>query len=246
MTLVEFIHSILKNSHRDKVLGILYYCHRYNKVDLLTVDKIKSELKNARVPKYNIINVADVLNKSGHYVDSPGSDGSKRLWRLTESGKDYIRELLGLPEADPEIEHDVSTLSSLVNSIKNQEAVDYLSEALKCLRAGALRATIVFVWTGSIRTIQEKMLCSNKKDVNNAIQKHDPRARNVSRIDHFAYVKDKVTLLAAMELGIIDKNEKDILEEALNLRNKCGHPGKYKPGPKKASSFIEDVVNIVF
>lgn len=246
MTLVEFIHPVLKKPHRDKILCLLYFFLRYKKVESLTVDSIKSELRNARVPKHNKINVADVLNKSGHYVDSPGTDGSKRLWKITDSGQDYIRELLSLPDADPEIEHDVSTLAATVNSIQNQEVVDYLEEALKCLRIGALRATIVFVWSGAVRTIQEKMLNKSKTDLNNAIRKHDPSSRNVSRIDHFAYVKDKITLLAAMELGIIDKNEKDILGEALNLRNKCGHPGKYKPGPKKTSSFIEDVINIIF
>jgi hypothetical protein len=53
-------------------------------------------------------------------------------------------------------------------------------------------------------------------------------------------------LLAAKELGILDKPQKDTLEEALNLRNRCGHPGKYRPGIKKASSFIEDTISIVF
>ena len=79
-----------------------------------------------------------------------------------------------------------------------------------------------------------------------ALQRHDPKARNVSSLDHFAYIKDKTMLLGAQELGVIDKNEKDTLEEALNLRNRSGHPSKYKPGIKKASSFIEDVVSIVF
>jgi len=246
MTLVEFINPILKNPHRDKILAILYFCHRYKQVNSLTIEGIKSELKNARVPKHNKINVADVLNKSGHYVDSPGTDGVRRLWKLTDSGNDYIRTLLGLPTSDPEIEHDVSTLSIVLKNIKNQEIKDYIEESLKCLSVGALRATIVFIWSGAIRTIQEKMLKKNITSLNNALQKHDPRARNVARIDHFAYIKDKVTILTALELGVIDKNEKDILEENLNLRNKCGHPGKYKPGSKKASSFIEDVVNIVF
>lgn len=109
-----------------------------------------------------------------------------------------------------------------------------------------MRASIVFLWSGAIREIQQKLLFVDNKKLNTAIQKHDPKARNVRRIDHFAYIKDKVTLLSALEIGMLDKNEKDILEEALNLRNKCGHPGKYKPGPKKVSSFIEDIVNVVF
>jgi hypothetical protein len=162
------------------------------------------------------------------------------------SGQDYVRDLLGLPDADPEIEHDVSSLQRIISKITNPEVVDYFEEALKCLSIGALRATIVFVWSGSIRTLQERILIKRQMDINNAIQKHDPKARNVSKIDHFSYIKDKVTLLAALELGLIDKNEKDILDETLNLRNKCGHPGKYKPGPKKTSSFIEDIINIVF
>jgi hypothetical protein len=53
-------------------------------------------------------------------------------------------------------------------------------------------------------------------------------------------------LLAAKDLGQLDKNQKDTLEEALDLRNRCGHPGKYKPGVKKVSSYIEDIVSIVF
>jgi hypothetical protein len=53
-------------------------------------------------------------------------------------------------------------------------------------------------------------------------------------------------LLALQELGILDKGEKTTLIEALDLRNRCGHPTKYTPGIKKASSFIEDVVGIVW
>jgi len=33
--------------------------------------------------------------------------------------------------------------------------------------------------------------------------------------------------------------------EALDLRNRCGHPTNYRPGVKRVSSFIEDVVGIV-
>ena len=49
-----------------------------------------------------------------------------------------------------------------------------------------------------------------------------------------------------MDLSIFDKSEKRQLGQALDLRNDCGHPVKYKPGEKKVSSFIEDVTSIVF
>lgn len=246
MTLVEFVAPILNKPNRDKVLAVLYYCHRYKKVESLTVEEIRSELKSARIPRHNKINVADVLNKSGHYVDSPGLSGTKRLWTLTQSGNQYIRDLLGLPASDPEIEHDISSLSKILGKVRNPEIKGFIEEALKCLSVDALRACVVFLWSGAIHTIHEKMLKSDKTKLNAALQKHDSKARNVTRIDHFAYVKDRISLLAASELGVIDKNEKDVLEEALGLRNKCGHPGKYKPGPKKVSSYIEDLITVVF
>jgi len=53
-------------------------------------------------------------------------------------------------------------------------------------------------------------------------------------------------LLASQELGIIDKGEKDSLEDCLDTRNKCGHPGKYRPKPIKAAAFMEELITIVF
>ena len=100
-------------------------------------------------------------------------------------------------------------------------------------------------WSGAIRTIQTKVLSRGSKAATDAIQRIDKRVPSVSKIDDFAYVKDATVLLAAKDLGVLDKNEKDVLTEALNLRNRSGHPGKYDPGIKKVSAFIEDIT-VVF
>jgi hypothetical protein len=192
------------------------------------------------------VNVADVLNKAGHFVNPAGLAGKVRLWGLTDSGRSQVRTLLGLPQSDVEIEHDVGTLEAVVANVTDTDVKDYLDEALKCLRVGALRATVVFTWTAAIRTIQTDLLLHGGPAVTGALQKHDPKSRGISKLDDFAYVKDSVALLAARDLGDLDKNQRDTLEEALDLRNRCGHPGKYKPGVKKVSSFLEDVVSIVF
>ena len=81
--------------------------------------------------------------------------------------------------------------------------------------------------------------------VNLAIQKHDQKARKLSSSDDFAYVKDKTMLLALEDLGLVDKGQRSVLEEGLGLRNRSGHPTKYRPGVNKVSSFIEDLVGIV-
>jgi hypothetical protein len=79
-----------------------------------------------------------------------------------------------------------------------------------------------------------------------AVQKHDPKARGVAKLEDFAGVKDKTALLAFREVGLLDKRQWATLQEGLDLRNRCGHPTKYRPGAAKASSFVEDVVGIVF
>lgn len=111
----------------------------------------------------------------------------------------------------------------------------------------ALRACVVFVWVAGIRTVQTSMLAkATSAAVTTAVQKHDQKARTLKTVDDFAYVKDAVTLLAAKDLGVLDQAEKDTLEEALDLRNRCGHPGKYRPGIKKVSAFVEDITSILF
>ena len=246
MTLVEFIAPLRKKSHKDRILAVLYFSQRYENLKALTVGQIKAKLKRARAPSWSKANVPDILAKSGHYVDTPGTQDSKRLWSLTSSGNDYVRELLNLPSAEPELEHDAGSLEQIIETIADTQIKGYLDESLKCLQIGALRACVVFLWSGAIRIIQNGLLSYGKTDLNNAIKKHDPKARNVKTIDQFAYIKDKTVLLVSLELNMFDKNQKDTLQEALNLRNRCGHPGKYKPGVKKVSSFIEDLISIVF
>lgn len=246
MTLVEFLHPVKGNLNRDKCLAVLYYKHRYEQVESLTAEQIKLALIHSRIARAKFVNVADVLAKSGALVDSPGSTGAARLWRLTDAGKEHIRSLMGLPDTEPEIEHDVSSLNKLIAGLSDPVVKGFITEAVTCLQVGALKAAIVFVWAGAVRTLQEKVIATGLSAVNAAILIHDPKARQVKKLDDFQYIKDKTFLLAAEGVGILDKAERTTLGEALDLRNKCGHPTKYNPGPNKAKSFIEDVTGIVF
>lgn len=246
MTLVEFLAPLAKKTHQDRILALLYYRERYEQKTTLTVDEVRQGLKSARAKGWAKVNAADVLSKSGSLVDTSGVHGKKRLWNLTDSGREHVRKLLGLPMADVEVEHDVGTLEDLVSKVNDDDVRGYLEEAVKCLQVGALRACTVFVWVAAIRTIQSDMMTKGSAAVTTAVQKHDPKARAVKSLDDLAYVKDATTLLAAKELGILDKNEKDTLTEALNLRNRCGHPGKYRPGIKKVSALVEDITSIAF
>lgn len=246
MTLVEFLAPLAKKTHQDRVLAVLYYRERYEQKTALTVDGVRQALRSARARGWAKVNVADVLSKSGFLVDTTGLQGKRRLWSLTDSGREHVRVLLGLPEADVEVEHNVGALEDVVAKVADADVRDYLEEAVKCLQVGSLRACTVFIWVAAIRTIQSNMIAKGFPAVTAALQKHNPKVRPVKNLDDFAHVKDATALLAAKDLGILDKNQKDTLAEALNLRNRCGHPGKYRPGVKKVSAFVEDITSIVF
>lgn len=246
MTIVEFLHPLKGGAIRDICLAALYFSQRYTQQNEVTVEELRALLRRARVPRATKLNLADVLAKSAPHVDTAGKQGRSFLWALTTSGQKHVRSLLGLPEAEVEIEHDVSSLEALLNSISDQEVSDYLDESIKCLSVGALRAAVVFLWAGTIRTIQQDCIGCGAGNADAAIRKHDKKVRTIKKLDDLAYVKESILLLAAQDLGLYDKNQRSTLTDALNLRNKSGHPGKYKPGPKKVSSFIEDVISIVF
>lgn len=246
MTIVEFLHPIIKKPVRDLCLAAFYFEQRYSEKDAITVQELRAALRRARVPRASKINLADILGKMAPLVDVVGKKGHAFLWSITPTGQKRIRLLLGLPEADAEIEHDVFSLEKLLTSIADKDVADYVKESIKCLSVGALRAATVFLWAGAVRRIQEEVIACGAQNVNTAATKHDPKARKIKRIDDLSYIKESTLLFTAQELGLFDKNQRGVLEDALSLRNKCGHPGKYKPGPKKVSSFIEDVVGIVF
>ena len=246
MTIVEFLHPIKSGSLRDISLAALYFQQRYNQVAALTVEELRVQLKRASIAKAAKANLADALSKSAPYVETLGKKGHRFLWSLTRTGEDHVRTLLGLLEAEAEIEHDVSSLVKLIGSITDRDVADYVQESIKCLSVGALRAAVVFLWAGAVRKIRELVVGCGIANVNTTAAKHDPKARTIRHIDDLAYFKESTLLLVAQDLGIYDKNQRGILEESLNLRNKCGHPGRYKIGQKKASSFIEDIVGIVF
>lgn len=245
MTLVEFLAPVKSKSLKDICISILYFSERYQQKNALTVDQLRKHFVQARLKNARTVNLSDVLSKSGDLVDSPGKEGNSRLWALTPTGHQRVRELHSLPETDIEIEHDTVTLQTLLTTLSDLELKEYIEEAIKCLSVGALKASVVFLWAGIARLIQKKCFEKKNTDLNNALKRHYSKAKEIKKVEDFAYINDRTLLLAAQELAIFDKAETGTLTEALDLRNRCGHPARYNPGPKKVSSFIEDIIGII-
>jgi hypothetical protein len=247
VTFVEFLYPLRKGKWRDLVLATLFFHTQFKGANGMTGAEIKTALRQAKIPNAKKINVNDVINKSAPFVHSPGGKESGAfVFELTDTGEKHVRELLDLPAPDLGVQQDVSALRALSDKISDETVKGFIEEAITCLRANALRAALVFLWSGAIRTLHEEALTKGEATVNGAIQKQAPKAREVKKVEDFAWIKDRTFLDACPDMNVLDKGEKDTLVEALNLRNRCGHPTQYRPGVQKARSFIEDVVGIVF
>lgn len=155
MTIVEFLHPIKSKGTKNVCLSAMYFHQRYQSGEALTVERLRSLLKRAKIPRASKLNLASTLSQSAPYVDTVGKEGSRFLWSLTDSGQSYVRGLLDLPENDIEIENDVSSLEVLIAKVPDKDVSDYLNEAVKCLQVNALRACVVFLWAGAVKKIRD-------------------------------------------------------------------------------------------
>jgi hypothetical protein len=244
VTLAEFLHPLGKTTRTDQVLAVLLFHKRYaGKREMSAVD-VHAALVQARVPAARGTNVHQALARSGRYAHQARSRGP---WAITESGEHHLRDRYGISgvPADAQPRTEVSALRDLANRVSDEATRDYIGEALECLQVGARRAAVVFLWSGAVTTIREAMWKHGARTIESALQRHNQRARFTKKND-FDYVKDADLLQAAQDLGVYDKSQKRHLGDALDLRNDCGHPVKYKPGRKKVESFVEDMLSIVW
>jgi len=247
VTLVEFLHPIRTGKQRDLVLAVLYYNKHFKNVTGTTAAEIKTALVQSKIPKAKSMNVNSVLNNAAPYVHAPaGRESGAFVFELTDSGEKYVSERMEITEPAPIMQQDISTLQSLIEEVEDETVRGFIEEAILCLRAEARRAAIVLLWSGAIRTLHEEALTKGEKALNDALTAQYSKARHVKRIEDFAWINDRTFLDACPDMSVLDKGQKDMLVQALDLRNKCGHPTKYRPREIKARSFIEDVVGIVF
>lgn len=141
---------------------------------------------------------------------------------------------------------DVCSLRRRVLSLPDQNEKDYLLEGIKCVEFGALRAGIVFIWAAGVRNLQNRCYSHSSHTLNAIVSRRDPKARTIKKVEDFSCIREGILLEVAHDLGVIDGNQKSMLNDCLNLRNKSGHPGSYTPRTHKAAAFIEDMITLIF
>lgn len=248
-SLVEFLRPLKKSSYASKSIAVLYHSMEYEGAAALTSTEIKAKFKHIRDKAAEQANISDVLSRvhtQGFAETLSAKRDGKLAWRLTASGKAEVRKLLGIPNQRGAVDDEIAELTTVTGKLTNDMAREFLFEAIKCLKADAHRAAVVFVWSGTVRVIQERLMREPLTSLNAALKKQNPKAREIKVIDDFAFINDATTLLVARDLGLFDKGQHTILGHGLDLRNQCGHPSRYVAGLNKVKVFIEEMIQLVF
>lgn len=142
---------------------------------------------------------------------------------------------------------DTTDLEHILSKVIDKEERDYLEEGLKCFKANALRAGVIFLWTASVYKIQKMCLTQSLMYINTELKLINLKAKEIKGINDFENLNDKTLLDLACRLKLVDKARKDrLINSCLDLRNKCGHPGKYKPKGQTIKAFVEDIIGMLY
>lgn len=185
-------------------------------------------------------NMSDVLGRSGGMgIRVP--DG----WELTDTGKNYLRNL-GVESISPAAMQVAADLRAHLRKVTNATTRAFVEEAIKCHEAKLYRSAIVMSWIAAVDVLYREVVANHLPTFNAEAKNANPNWKPALNEDGLSKMKESEFLDRLVPIGVIGKNVKDELAEALKLRNSCGHPNSLKVGQNKVASHIETLLLNVF
>jgi hypothetical protein len=243
ITDAEFMHPFKRAPQKDQVQAALYYRKHFRGDEHMTATEIRALLARARISGIKGHNITRSLTRS---VPNVHQAGERSAWEITGTGERYLMEKYKLEGPPNRVgEADVAALKRLAARVGDEATRGYVEEAILCLSIGARRAAVVFLWTGAVSSVRDVVWQQGASTIEAGLQTRNPKAKFRKKAD-FENVKDSDLIQIVQDFEIYDKSQKKRLGKALDLRNDCGHPVKYRPGEKKVASFIEDLIGVVW
>ena len=173
-------------------------------------------------------------------------------WEASFGRLRTFQQAYQIPVADITRQAPAIALHSLRDAAERAPATyrKYLEEAVDCYEVGAYRGAVLMVWSATIEHIYS--VIEEHRGGFKAIQ-----SANVTRFEHsntykvvrkkndLLYLTDKSFFLLCEDAGVFNKNARKLLDEALDTRNRCGHPTGFDVGREEAVIFVERLVNNV-
>jgi hypothetical protein len=160
-----------------------------------------------------------------------------------------FHELHEAPVTDRTTQSPAVALKSLNDALAAapSDYRDYLVEAVTCYEQGLYRAGILMVWAAAMEHLYIVASgyptgITDLEAANVARFGSSKTYRRIKKKDDFLYLGEANWLQLAEDAGLMNRNARQMLIERLTLRNRCGHPTKYKPGREETVIFIESLL----
>ena len=147
------------------------------------------------------------------------------------------------------------TLRRLVQPVADAELLKYLEESIRCAETNCIRASVVLAWCAVAHVIHKKLTSLSLATLNAEFAKMKADKGVMFRTFTKDYVfstdpdvqeaADAHLILLCRFLTYLDDTQYKHLKGALDLRNGCGHPTGYQPGPVKLQAYYADIAQLV-
>lgn len=189
-------------------------------------------------------------------LSSPNNRAASYISALDSIVKPFSADLLIPSQQGALAGHNTSSFDAFFASLSQDEESEYLAEAIKCAKAGYLRAAAVLGWSAAIDRIH-RVLERNGLDKFNAMSqqmaaattgryKKFNKSQNVSNLAELREVFDTTILWVIEAMGMIDTNQHTRLASCFDMRCHGAHPGDAPITPYNLMSFFSDLDHIVF
>lgn len=223
-------------SRKDKLLLVL----ATNAAAPRTVTQIRQVAVSHGLRAAKQWNISDILARGETYAIRTNAG-----WELNSDGRARVRAISGSPELSIATDAAVDLRAHLA-AVASADTVAFLSEAIACLEARALRAAVVLAWVGAMAVLYDHVVQNSLAAFNAEATRRDPKWKMARTPDDLARMKEHDFLEVLENISIIGKNVKQELHGGLKLRNACGHPNSLRIGERRVSAHIETLILNVF
>lgn len=244
MTLEELaarISGLAALKHSEKIKLFSWWLHtQRNMTHLRALDVKRCYSDLVLAPPVNLNQQMDDLVRQRIML----KDGNG--YRLERSVSEELAGEYGKRPAAIHVEKLLANLPSTLPTLKEQE---YLEETIKCLRAGAFRATVVMAWNLAYDHLCYWILFDTTRlsDFNARSPVRFPRIGYppVTKREDFFDMKESHVIEIASSAGLISPNIFKVLKEKLDRRNMAAHPTDVSTLQQTAEEIVRDLVENV-
>lgn len=209
--------------------------------DVHKVADVKKAAASAGIKWVKQANVSDRLSKlKGLAIRT--DEG----WELTEGGRELLTKTFPELTTTTRVDQHAKDLRAHAAKLSSPDTRRFVEEAIACCEAKLWRASVVLSWCGAVAVLQEHVVTKHLAAFNAEALKHDPKWKAAKTTDDLGRMKEYDFLERLAAISVIGKNVKKELQDALALRNGCGHPTSLQIGEAKVAAHLDDLVLNVF